>query len=89
MDIGLLVTTLYDTGKFLRENRFPRKAMECFEALVANDPSYDNGEYAFRIAQCYLQMGNADTAIEYAQIAIRENPGVSQFQDLAKGLNIT
>jgi Tfp pilus assembly protein PilF len=81
--LGHILTELTNVGAFLRENGFPERAVQVFLTLSEDDPSFEAGSYAFELGLCYEAIGDLTKAREYFDIAVRENPEITQYRAAA------
>lgn len=79
--LGRIVTILNQAAVFLRQHGHIEEAIEVLNALSWGDPTYEAGSYAFELGLCHEAKGDAAKALEYYEIALRENPGVSGYND--------
>lgn len=74
--LGAIFTNLAQAGAKLKELGELEAAIRCFEALAMDDDTYENGDYAYELAQCYRLLGEHDKYVTFMQIAHRNNPAL-------------
>lgn len=74
--LGRVITTLNQAAVFLRQHGHIDEAIEVLNALSWGDPTYECGSYAFELGLCYEAKGDVARALDYYEIALRENPGM-------------
>ena len=79
--LSRITTKLNNVVVFLREHNHLAEAISCLDVLTENDSSFEAGEYAYEYGLCYEKLGETERAKAYLQIAIRQNPAVTRFQD--------
>jgi tetratricopeptide (TPR) repeat protein len=84
---GLLtLEDVYNIGKNLMLNNFPRKAIESFEKALKYKSN--NPEIYKSIAECYIKINDYDSAIKYLELGLQFAEDKSEFYKLLYDLNI-
>ena len=86
---GKVFTELTNAATFLRENGFPKRALECLFVLSEGDNTYETGTYAYEIGLCYETLGDAGEAARFFTIAVEQNPAVAEFRIAAERLGLS
>jgi hypothetical protein len=79
--LSAIFTKLAQAGVKLREVGEIRAAIDCFDALAMDDETYENGDYAYHLAECYRLLGEEDKYLSFMRIAHKNNPALYDDSD--------